>query len=431
MIEAVETRVIPFPGSKKMQRKAGLNKNHMGSVRSINGKLYVDFVYLKERVREKSGLGDTRENSKLVRKQLDRIIMAIDAGTFRFAEVFSQSNKRDYFRSKESEVYGLKKSPAEVNIGEYVWRWYNRLKESGRVSERTLYGYKSYINLYLIPFFDKMTFGDLDLSTFERFIGWAKKQCYKKRPISNETVNKVFVPLKTICKSAAHEFRWIGFDPFLDFAKLEEVDAYEKIMPFSIEEQKKLIAALPDHWKPYFMFAFYSGLRQGEQIGLKIGDIDWDNKIVHIRRGMTKDEDGKMIEGKTKNKHSRRSIKMTSIMYEALCAQRSIYEKFKGEYFFSTLEGNVIHSQNLRKRAWIPALTAAKIQFREMKQTRHTFATIALSCGENPLWIAKVMGHRDTNMIIKVYSKYVEDAFGSKDGTMINSAYQCAMGKEG
>jgi len=34
-------------------------------------------------------------------------------------------------------------------------------------------------------------------------------------------------------------------------------------------------------------------------------------------------------------------------------------------------------------------------------------------------------------MIIKVYSKYVENAFGSKDGARINSAYQCAIGKKG
>jgi integrase len=43
-----------------------------------------------------------------------------------------------------------------------------------------------------------------------------------------------------------------------------------------------------------------------------------------------------------------------------------------------------------------------------MKQTRHSFATVALSCGESPLWIAKVMGHRNTEMVIKVYSKYIE-----------------------
>jgi integrase len=428
---ALETRVIPFPSKKKAPRKAGLNRNHGGSVRSINSKLYVDFMYLDERIREKSGLDDTRENSKLLRQQLDRIIMAIDAGTFRFAEVFPQSHRKDYFKSKEGEIYGLKKVPSEVSFIDYTWQWYNRLKESGRVSQRTLYGYKSYINLYLVPFFDKMTFEDLNLTTFERFIVWAKKQCYKKKPISNETINKVFVPLKTICKSATNEFRWMGFDPFWGFKKLPESDAYEKIMPFSIEEQKLLIASLPNHWKPYFLFAFYSGLRQGEQIGLKIGDIDWENRIVHIRRGITKDEDGKKMEGRTKNRYSRRSLKMTPVMYEALCAQRSIYEKFKGEYFFCSPNGNMIYSPNLRGSAWIPALTAANLQYREMKQTRHTFATIALSCGENPLWIAKVMGHRDTNMIIRIYSKYIEDAFGSKDGTMINSMYQCAMSKEG
>ena len=34
------------------------------------------------------------------------------------------------------------------------------------------------------------------------------------------------------------------------------------------------------------------------------------------------------------------------------------------------------------------------------------------------------MGHRDTDMIIRVYGKYVENASGSKDGSMLNAAYQ-------
>jgi hypothetical protein len=40
---------------------------------------------------------------------------------------------------------------------------------------------------------------------------------------------------------------------------------------------------------------------------------------------------------------------------------------------------------------------------------------------ENPLWIAKIMGHRDTNMIIKVYRKFIENAAGFKDGTNLNA----------
>jgi hypothetical protein len=34
-------------------------------------------------------------------------------------------------------------------------------------------------------------------------------------------------------------------------------------------------------------------------------------------------------------------------------------------------------------------------------------------------------------MIIRVYGKYVENALGSKDGTMLNTAYQFAKGNQG
>lgn len=429
---ALETRVIPFPGKKKAPRKAGLNRNRMGSVRSINGKLFVDFIYLGERVREKAGLDDTKENAKHVRHQLDKIIMAIKAGTFRFAEVFPQSKKKDHFKDREKEVYGLKKAPDEVNVKDYTWQWYNSLKGSGRISQRTLYGYKSYINLYIDPFFDKMTFGDLDAIVFDEFIGWAKTKCYRDKSISNNTMKKIFVPLKTICKSAKIKFKWIGFDPFEFFEQFKEKrDADEKIMPFSIKDQSLLIESMPDHWKPYFHFAFCSGLRQGEQLGLKIGDIDWEKQIIHVRRAITKDEEGKRMEGPTKNDYSRRDIKFSPEIHEALKAQKVIYEKFKGEYFFCGHDGNNILPASLRKMVWLPALKKAGLPFREMKQTRHSFATIALSCGESPLWIAKTMGHSDTDMIIRVYGKYIENALGSKDGKKLNAAYQFAKGNHG
>jgi len=160
-----------------------------------------------------------------------------------------------------------------------------------------------------------------------------------------------------ICKSAKIEFRWIGYDPFQGFRKLIEGNPHERIVPFSIEEQRLVIENMPDHWKPYFLFAFCSGLRQGEQIGLKPDDIDWEKQIVNIRRGITKDEEGKKVEGPTKNRYSRRSLIMTAVMAGSLKAQQEIYEKFKGEYFFCSPKGQMISPPNLRKRIWIPALT--------------------------------------------------------------------------
>lgn len=43
-------------------------------------------------------------------------------------------------------------------------------------------------------------------------------------------------------------------------------------------------------------------------------------------------------------------------------------------------------------------------------QTRHTAATLWLAAGEAPEWIARQMGHVNTLMLFKVYSRYVPNA---------------------
>ena len=426
-------RVIPFPRSnrdcKSKSRKHGLNTNKEGSVRKINGKVYVDFRYLGERVRESSGLDWNEKNAKQVRAQLDKIVVAIKSGTFKFAKVFPESNKAEHFSKMERALSGGKKGPDEVLVKDHVWVWYNLHKGSGRVTGRTLAGYKSNIDLYLLPFFGDMPFSDLNAFTFEEFISWARRRRYRKKPVQNETINKFFIPLKMICKSAAVKYGWGGiYDPFFGLKRLPEGDPIEKIFPFSVEEQQTLTTAIADHWKPYFRSAFSIGLREGEQIGLKPRDIDWSKKLLHVRRAITLDENGKRIEGRTKNRYSRRTIKLISAMFDALKAQKDIHDRCGGTYFFCTPEGHRVCRSNLRRTIWIPAFKKAGLSYRGMKQTRHSFATVALSCGESPLWIAKVMGHRNTEMVIKVYSKYIENAGGSSDGAAFNEVIQA--GKE-
>jgi integrase len=63
--------------------------------------------------------------------------------------------------------------------------------------------------------------------------------------------------------------------------------------------------------------------------------------------------------------------------------------------------------QIIRKRLWIPALKAAKLEYRNPYQTRHTFASIMLSQGKNPMWVAQQMGHKDWGMIRKVYGRWI------------------------
>lgn len=415
-----QATIIKFPLSEKRSdigRKFGLNRNKEGSVRNLNGKVYVDFMYLGERVRESSDLEWNDKNARHVREQLDKITVSIKSGTFRYADVFPNSKNADYFSEKERLLFGLNKTPDQVLFKDYVWTWYNLLKDSGRVSNRTFGGYKGYLERYLIPFFSEKSFGSFNKILFDEFVVWAKNQKYRNKPVRNESIKKYLMLLRIICKDAAIKYVWGGsYDPFFGFVNPKtEKDAYEKIFPFSVEEQKKIIANLPDHWKPFFRFAFASGLSQGERVALKPGDIDWKKKTVRIERAMTRDENDRSVEGPCKNKYRRRTIKLSSKMLSALKGQKNIYNKFNCEYFFCSPTGLMFNSSNVRKNVWIPALKSAGVEYREMKQTRHSFATYHMSRGKNPLQIAKVMGHRNAEMVIKVYSRYIDDEKGIGD----------------
>jgi integrase len=69
------------------------------------------------------------------------------------------------------------------------------------------------------------------------------------------------------------------------------------------------------------------------------------------------------------------------------------------------------------RTAWIRLLKAADVRYRNPYQTRHTFASMMLSSGEEDLWVAMQMGHTDTAMIRRVYGRYIQrqhDVHGDK-----------------
>ncbi len=414
----------------------------------MNGKVYVDFYYLGERVRENSGLAWNEQNAKSVREQLDRIAGAIKGGSFRFAEVFPDNGKRDFFTAKEREAFGFNKTTEDVRFGEYVWQWFDLKSKNGTASGRTLRDYKSYITLYLEPFFGERGFGYINASTIEKFIVWARDLKVKKKPIRYESIKKYIVVLKMVCSDAAIEFQWRDFNPFFGFrgfrnrnaesvqspvsSRERSIDDFadDEIIPFSISEVRSLRSALPDHWKPYFDFAVSSGLRPGEQTALKPHDINWEKGTVRIRNAMTLNIDGKPVEGPTKNKYSRREIRLTRAMLNALKAQEKIHKKFGCKYFFCSPTGGKVDLSNFRNYTWKGTLKKAKVRYRSIRQTRHTFATLAISRGEDLSWIARVMGHANTQMLHRHYARFIEDANGTVNGSKFDALFEESAGKD-
>lgn len=59
---------------------------------------------------------------------------------------------------------------------------------------------------------------------------------------------------------------------------------------------------------------------------------------------------------------------------------------------------------------WVPAMKKAGVRYRRPNQTRHTYASMMLSAGEHPMWVAKQMGHTDWTMIARAYRRWMPTA---------------------
>jgi len=193
---------------KKRKRQKVRKK---GSVYSRSGKLWVDFRYLDQRVREPSGLSDTQITRKKIRKQLDLIIAEIDNGIFEFAKRFPHSKKKDYFTELEGQT--VTKDPTEVVFSNYVKKWWKEMEPGMSVS--MIRDYTSILNVHHIPYFGSMVFNEFNPLLMKKFVATLKgKKNQFDRPLSAKRIQNIIIPLRTIVKDAIDEYGWLDFsDP--------------------------------------------------------------------------------------------------------------------------------------------------------------------------------------------------------------------------
>jgi len=169
------------------------------------------------------------------------------------------------------------------------------------------------------------------------------------------------------------------------------------------DDISKILQELKGQEKNLIQCAFWTGLRTSELIALRWQDVDFDKNCIHVRiakvRGQLKD---------TKTKSGKRDVILQPQAREALLSQTIFTGKQNNTVFYDSRTNQPWKSdQAIRKIVWIPTLKRANVKYRNPYQTRHTFASKLLSRGENPMFVAQQMGHKDWSMIIKVYGRWI------------------------
>lgn len=397
--------------------------------RKETGLLIVDFYFQGQRCREQTALTDTAANRKRLGKVLEKIEEAINSGTFDYRQFFPSSKNAAKFDQVSNPVAHL---PTEGGVAsgtglvvptprfaDFVEVWYSEKEIEWRTSHKKTV--RDDIDKRLIPQFGDKAVGSItkaDILAFRADL--AKVQARGKEvTLSNPRINKILNPLRQILCEAADRFNFRT--PFQNIKQLKvkrtDVD------PFSLEEVKTIIGTVRADFKHYFTVRFFTGMRSGEVHGLKWKYVDFERRLILVRETVVGGE-----ETYTKTDSSQREIQMSQVVFDALKEQEKSTRNISG-FVFCNREGLPLDYKNVNNRVWKPLLRHLGLKVRRPYQCRHTAATLWLAAGENPEWIARQLGHTTTEMLFRVYSRYVPN-LTRRDGSAIERLLAANLGAE-
>lgn len=201
---------------------------------------------------------------------------------------------------------------------------------------------------------------------------------------------------------------------------------HEEVKPLTEEQQRAFFKAIQGHdFRTLYTLAIFTGLREGETIGLTWDCIDFQKGTLKVYRQLQRTP-GKWSEWRfvpLKNSKSR-TIKLSPYILTLLQQHKTAQQAARiaaGKYWqgFGTLEeqeadfvfldalGSHLNAatvyENFKKIA--DQIGAPEARFHDL---RHTFAVNCLQCGDNPKTVQEALGHATAAFTLNVYGHVSE-----------------------
>jgi integrase len=281
----------------------------------------------------------------------------------------------------------------------------------------TLQTYKDHVRAHL-----RIAFGTMPVAkiTKEKIIAFRNelvnsRKSSSNKPLSPARVNNIMNLLNAVLNHCI-ECELISENPAAKVKRLRNEDP--DIDPFQLDELHLILNTMESHYRPIFTVLAWTGMRPNELKALRWEDIDWRRKEIKISKGVFR---GK--ESTTKSKAGKRIIPMHPEVWTALEAVKNRPLCNMEGVIFTSKRGQPLshHLDDI----WRRALKKAKFRHRPSYQLRHTWASMALMTGEDPLWVSKMLGHSNAAIMWKHYARFMpSDKHGQKIATVGKFANQ-------
>lgn len=255
---------------------------------------------------------------------------------------------------------------------------------------------------------DSVTFSDVALSELRpsHLQKWVNWMASRENPLAASTIRTRYNSVRPILKSARTD-RYMASDP-TEGVKLPRVRRADAAMVIPTpDEVRRLYNGADAHFPTLVAVCAFAGLRHGEAAGLKVGDIEFLGRELHVRRQVQRGQ-GTAVELRPPKYGSERTVSISAELTKIL--SRHIAEYCEGDgpdrwLFPNGRTGNPVHQNwvDYRMRKAKRKSKQANAEW-TLHDLRHFYASGLIADGCDVVTVQKMLGHLSATETLSTYA---------------------------
>ena len=283
-----------------------------------------------------------------------------------------------------------------ASLAEFADRWRREVLIHHKPS--SIKAANSHLRCHILPLLGKTKLEELGLEVQQGFITRLAEAVARKTAIN------VMGTLSVMLSTAKN---WGYICEPVEFGKLtmpmQEVK--EDARFFTAEEAKQIISTAEEPFRTMFAIAAMTGVRAGELLALQIDDLDFERKLIHIRRSVWR---GRIQT--VKSKASRASVAMPDVLSLILKVYLKSWRENPMKLLFINRRGRPYNATKVVQKALWPVLDKLKIERCGLHAFRHTHSSLLLETGASPTVAQAQLRHSDPRITLGIYGHVIGDS---------------------
>lgn len=302
-------------------------------------------------------------------------------------------------------------APDKITVKEWLEIW--QAEYIGDVKPFTVKSYQTQIENHIVPALGAVKLSALNTPQIQKFYNALGKG---DKPLSPKSIKNVHGVLHRALQQAV-EVKYIMYNPS-DACKLPRVERKE-IQPFNDLQIKQFLAAVESHrFATLYKVTLFTGMREGEVMGLQWSCVDFANGTITISKQLQKEKqkNAKYYLAPLKNDKTRIIVPAPSVM--RLLKERreeQILQRFKMGAEWSN-EFDLVFTDETGKhlahatvyscfKRIAASIGAPNTRFHDL---RHSYAVAAIQSGDDIKTVQGNLGHATASFTLDVYGHVSE-----------------------